>query len=355
MSIGKFESTTNLGDVMKSSDLVDVKETKAYGRGEESTDDQAYSSTDEGLSNSDSDSSSSCKRTSAVSSQSPSRRNSNASVDDLPEKNITELLPSVGSASHFTGECSRCCFFPKGRCNNGKDCTFCHFDHERRPRRSKRGGAKNKTDEQDTTSSSDVQVESSEQTSPKELAAPAPVAKDQELAAAAPVIVKPPGLQIPEVISCDMTVLPPPLPAFPVTGAMQGNLPYGIPTPMGYNSARFCPAPAILESPEAREAVQMRKKSGGKPVKVWLPETACLGKQLQRTIPAKKRPPYPESVAASRPVLDLSQPVKKRVPVFSEGFLESLFSEVERICAVPTVVPSAPAVLAPAPAVLVPR
>jgi len=124
---------------------------------------------------------------------------------------------------------------------------------------------------------------------------------------------------------------------------------------MSFNSARFCPTPAMLESQEAREAVQMRKISGGKPVKVWLPETACLSKQLQPTIPAKKRPPYAEFATASRPGLDVSQPVKKRVPVFSEGFLECLFSEVECVAAVPRVVPSAPAVPAPAPAVLVPR
>jgi len=41
-------------------------------------------------------------------------------------------LPSVGSARHAFGECRRCNFFAKGRCDNGKDCTFCHFDHEQR-------------------------------------------------------------------------------------------------------------------------------------------------------------------------------------------------------------------------------
>lgn len=43
-----------------------------------------------------------------------------------------ESLPSVGSALHGTGECKRCNFFPKGRCQNGKDCTFCHFPHDKR-------------------------------------------------------------------------------------------------------------------------------------------------------------------------------------------------------------------------------
>jgi len=43
-----------------------------------------------------------------------------------------DSLPSVGSALHGTGECKRCNFFPKGRCQNGKDCTFCHFPHDKR-------------------------------------------------------------------------------------------------------------------------------------------------------------------------------------------------------------------------------
>lgn len=43
-----------------------------------------------------------------------------------------ESLPSIGSLQHFTGECKRCNFFPKGRCQNGKNCTFCHFSHDKR-------------------------------------------------------------------------------------------------------------------------------------------------------------------------------------------------------------------------------
>lgn len=332
MSVRMQEISTNLGDAVKKSDLADIKKTKADTRGEESTDDQAYSSTDEGLSNSDSDSSRTVTRSSTK--ESPSRRGSNASVESVPEKNITELLPSVGSANHFTGECSRCCFFPKGRCNNGKNCNFCHLDHDRRPRRSKRGGAKNKTEEEDKASESEVQTESSEQAA-------------VEHAAPAPLLVKPPGLPTPVFSSSKPMMLPPPLPAFPVNGTMQQCQPHCIPTPMGYNSARFYPAPASLQSKEAQEAAQMMKISGGKPVKVWLPDPACPSKQLQPSIPAKKRPPYPESVSGSRPVLESSQPVKKRVPVFSEGFLKDLLSEVECVSTLPNVVPSAPTVLAP--------
>lgn len=41
-------------------------------------------------------------------------------------------LPSMGSAEHAAGTCKRCNFFPKGRCQNGFNCTFCHFPHEKR-------------------------------------------------------------------------------------------------------------------------------------------------------------------------------------------------------------------------------
>lgn len=47
-------------------------------------------------------------------------------------------LPSVGSAGHATGNCSRCCFHPKGRCTNGYNCEFCHFDHDKRKRKKKK-------------------------------------------------------------------------------------------------------------------------------------------------------------------------------------------------------------------------
>jgi len=47
-------------------------------------------------------------------------------------------LPSVGSVGHDDGSCKRCAFFPKGRCQNGKDCTHCHFAHLPRSRLRKR-------------------------------------------------------------------------------------------------------------------------------------------------------------------------------------------------------------------------
>jgi len=348
--------------VIGSKDQSDVKETKAYAKGEESTDDQASirggeESTDEGSSNSDGDSSqSSRKRTSALSSESPSRRASEASIA-APE-NIGELVPSVGSAGHFTGNCSRCCFFPKGRCNNGKNCSFCHFDHDRRPRRSKRGG-KNKVDEESSTTVSEASIETEAKTKaatevPNELAI-------EEPATPAPVVVKPPGLRTPPVLAAEPMpqpmVLPLPLPAFaepimPMPGALSHRMPpplsHRMPLPMPYIPASFCPMPANLQPQEGQEAAHLRQVSGGRPVKVWLPESTCANK-LERTIPAKKRPPYPELLTGARPALDPSMPAKKRVPIFSEGFLEGLFSQP--MCWEPIapaiVVPEAPAVLQP--------
>jgi len=41
-------------------------------------------------------------------------------------------LPSIGSAEHVLGTCKRCNFYPKGRCQNGANCTFCHYSHDKR-------------------------------------------------------------------------------------------------------------------------------------------------------------------------------------------------------------------------------
>lgn len=51
--------------------------------------------------------------------------------DDTEQVDLGEP-PSVGSALHASGECKRCNFFAKGRCQNGKDCSFCHYPHEKR-------------------------------------------------------------------------------------------------------------------------------------------------------------------------------------------------------------------------------
>jgi len=78
---------------------------------------------------------------SSVEGESPAPRgnsNSSASGKEAPGAEIADLnvdtsdLPSIGSALHAKGECKRCNFFPKGRCQNGHNCTFCHFTHNKR-------------------------------------------------------------------------------------------------------------------------------------------------------------------------------------------------------------------------------
>lgn len=67
----------------------------------------------------------------------------------LPGFVMPDVLPSVGSAGHGDGTCKRCCFFPKGRCENGEKCDFCHFEHEKRKRLNKKKKKKSKQDEGD--------------------------------------------------------------------------------------------------------------------------------------------------------------------------------------------------------------
>mmetsp|Transcript_46436 Transcript_46436/g.132042 ORF Transcript_46436/g.132042 Transcript_46436/m.132042 type:complete len:333 (-) Transcript_46436:59-1057(-) len=52
------------------------------------------------------------------------------------------LHPSVGSERHAAGSCRACCFFPRGRCANGYACGFCHYEHEKRKRKSKKNVGK---------------------------------------------------------------------------------------------------------------------------------------------------------------------------------------------------------------------
>merc|ERR1712187_44812 len=51
-------------------------------------------------------------------------------VSNAPKPPPDALHPSLGSGTHEEGTCKRCCFFPRGRCTNGYECQFCHYDHE---------------------------------------------------------------------------------------------------------------------------------------------------------------------------------------------------------------------------------
>mmetsp|Transcript_52019 Transcript_52019/g.113184 ORF Transcript_52019/g.113184 Transcript_52019/m.113184 type:complete len:268 (+) Transcript_52019:180-983(+) len=39
-------------------------------------------------------------------------------------------LPSIGTAKHFSGNCSPCHFWFRGDCSNGSNCNYCHVAHE---------------------------------------------------------------------------------------------------------------------------------------------------------------------------------------------------------------------------------
>lgn len=74
-------------------------------------------------------------------------------VANTPVHAIEPDLPSLGSAKHAEGLCKRCCFFPKGRCLNGRECEFCHFEHEKRKRKKKKKGTKQDQDQAENSDS----------------------------------------------------------------------------------------------------------------------------------------------------------------------------------------------------------
>jgi len=59
-------------------------------------------------------------------------------LEDAPQPPPGALHPSMGSEGHDEGTCKRCCFFPRGRCTNGYNCEFCHYEHEKRKRKNKK-------------------------------------------------------------------------------------------------------------------------------------------------------------------------------------------------------------------------
>lgn len=71
----------------------------------------------------------------------PVRPGAGTGLDPALEMRLMGLgdLPSIGSAGHMNGTCKRCAFHEKGRCQNGAACNFCHFPHEKRVRKNKRG------------------------------------------------------------------------------------------------------------------------------------------------------------------------------------------------------------------------
>merc|ERR1719375_2606641 len=124
-------------------------------------------------------------------------------------------LPSLGSAKHAEGACKRCCFFPKGRCLNGYNCEFCHYDHEKRKRKKKKKGKKDCDEDADDDSDLDVPTTPLTASQPAPAAFMAPVAPQGFAAAEMP--------QLHQLVATPLTgaplTAPPPAPApsFPAT------------------------------------------------------------------------------------------------------------------------------------------
>lgn len=72
------------------------------------------------------------------------QQQSGRSVEDAPKPPPGAEHPSKGSENHSEATCKRCCFFPRNRCNNGYECDFCHYEHEKRKRKNKKSKKKNK-------------------------------------------------------------------------------------------------------------------------------------------------------------------------------------------------------------------
>jgi len=60
-------------------------------------------------------------------------------IRNAPRPPPGAMHPSKGSEEHYLGTCRRCCFFPRGRCANGYECTFCHYEHDKRKRKTRKG------------------------------------------------------------------------------------------------------------------------------------------------------------------------------------------------------------------------
>jgi hypothetical protein len=238
-------------------------------------------------------------------------------------------LPSVGSVGHYAGQCSRCCFFPKGRCTNGTSCNFCHLDHERVRR--KRGGAKK------AAKAAEEAVNSTE--NPKEeQAAHDPVAKKldfkeaettQETAFAHSSLQAKGEAVIHKMASTTMAhahvtprmsmpaMHPVPEDSYPSFSSYNA-LPRPAPTPV---TQLRIPTPQCTRSsaPAATPPAELLNSkllavSQKRPVKVWVPPDVQPLKRLDASIPAKKKPSFPEYAPKDKKTLDPIVPCKKHMP-----------------------------------------
>jgi len=218
-------------------------------------------------------------------------------------------LPSVGSVGHYAGQCSRCCFFPKGRCTNGTSCNFCHLDHERVRR--KRGGAKKAAKAAKEEEESNSTENPNEEQVAHDLVAKKldfKEAKTAEKSAIAHSSLQANGEAVIHAMANTAMVnahafpssyhaIPPPAP-MPMAQ-------HRIPSPQCTRSG--APAAELLSS-------KLLAVSHGRPVKVWVPPDVQPLKRLDASIPAKKKPSFPEYALDKKKTLDPMMPCKKHMP-----------------------------------------
>jgi len=226
-------------------------------------------------------------------------------------------LPSVGSVGHYIGQCSRCCFFPKGRCTNGENCNFCHLDHERVRR--KRGGAKKAAKAAEDAENSTLEPkelfkdEQGEQAAVGNPPSEAPKEAEQPqvkvpVAAAESVFPNNSMQAKGEVVMHGMANIP--------MASMQVVQPIvTAPFPLAPKPRMATPQCPRSSTPIAEQLTsKLLSVSAGRPVKVWLPRDVKPLKLLDNTIPAKKRPSFEEYVSDKKKTLDPNVPCKKHMP-----------------------------------------
>jgi len=219
-------------------------------------------------------------------------------------------LPSVGSVGHYAGQCSRCCFFPKGRCSNGTSCNFCHLDHERVRR--KRGGAKKaaKAAKEDEAANSTPEIPKEEHVAPDTVSKKLDVKKAETVEESA---FAHSSLQAncEAVIHAATAVAN--AHAYPALSSYHASPP---PAPMPMTQHRITPPQCARSSPPAAEVLSSKllALSHHRPVKVWVPPDVQPLKRLDASIPAKKKPSFPEYASDKKKTLDPTMPCKKHMP-----------------------------------------
>lgn len=201
-------------------------------------------------------------------------------------------LPSIGSVGHYEGNCSRCCFFPKGRCRNAYNCEFCHLDHEKRRRK------KNKKDKDGFDDDTVHVVPSAQQPLSQEAATsllPPPGLESlcSELSLGTPFNAEPTMVDTPDAaqprLPSDMRADA--MPFSPGNWAPTCAPPVLPPIPGPMPPPSTCPGQFFNFGTEDMELpLQTRPRPDDPPLKVIMERFFCDIVPLDPRVPAKKRP-----------------------------------------------------------------